>query len=577
LAKDLHQLREENRRLRQENAQLKRVNAEQQAALAALRQQLELLQEQFALLKKAFFAPRRERFLPSPDQKLLFEPQSLDGDAAGDAAEPPATEEADEEPPAAPRPRRARRERFCLPQCLPVERHEYALSDEELDERFGPGQWRVIDRRVSRQLEMTPAAAYVREEVVFVYGAKSGSDRPTVVTTPRPPKINEKGIFGARTIAYLAEAKFARHLPLYRLQEELRSASTLWFNRSALCGALTRAAQRLAPLYDLLQRSIRRSAFLRVDETTARVLRPGTGKTALAYLWVYVGDDDHPYQWFDYRLDRSRAGPAEALRDYAGGLLTDGYSAYASLVDASQGRLLDLGCWAHVRRKFDEACIVTAHRLAHEALAWIWQLYDLEDQYAAATPAERGAARQRTALPILQRLHGALRQAQGDVRPSSKLAEAIGYCLNRWDALVRYTSDGCFPIDNNAAERALRPAVIGRKNYLFFGSDEGGCAAAVWYSLIDSARRNCVRVLPYLGQVAERLPRIVPEYLRRGDDATAFDSLSPEQIEALEELLPDRWIARNPQHRCDDRQRELDEKNRRRRETRGRRRCGVNA
>ncbi|MCA9172707.1 MAG: IS66 family transposase, partial [Planctomycetales bacterium] len=222
---------------------------------------------------------------------------------------------------------------------------------------------------------------------------------------------------------------------------------------------LARSAQRLAPLYDLMLHRIRQSFVIRADETTARVLRPGSGKAATSYLWVYVGDDEHPYQWFDYRLDRSRAGPEDALRGYSGGLLTDGHSAYASLVASSHGRLLDLGCWAHARRKFDESCLVTTHPLAHDALAWIWQLYDLEDQILEATPDERLAVRRRESAPILDRLYAQLREAQGTVRPSSKLSEAIGYCLNRWDAMARYATDDRYPIDNNAAERALRPAV----------------------------------------------------------------------------------------------------------------------
>ncbi len=345
---------------------------------------------------------------------------------------------------------------------------------------------------------------------------------------------------------------------------------------------LVRASARLTPLTDLIHRRVLESFYVRVDETTGRVLRPGTGETGLVYLWIYVGDDDHPYQLFDYQLNRSRAGPEEILRGFQGGLLTDGYSVYTSLVDESGGRLVDLGCWARaptrsvgLRRKFDESCAVTAQALAHDALAWIWQLYDIEDRLADVTPEVRGQVRMRESVPILDELHRRLSEAQPTVRPSSKLYEAIGYVLNRWDAMTRFTTDGRYAIDNNTAERSIRPSVIGRKNYEFFGSDRGGEAGCIWYTLIQSARRNHVRVLPYLHDVLLEVPRIVPEYLRVGDAPTPFDSLSPGQLDDLTSLLPDRWLESHPAHRSEDRQRELEAQNQRRRQRRRLRRRSV--
>ena len=349
----------------------------------------------------------------------------------------------------------------------------------------------------------------------------------------------------------------------------------MWFSRSVLSGALFRSAARLRPLWDLIHYLILESFYIRADETTGRVLRPGTGKTGLVYLWIYVGDNDHPYQLFDYRLDRTRAGPEEILAGFQGGLLADGYSAYTSLVKDSNGQLVDLGCWAHARRKFDEACVVTSHALAHDALAWIWQLYDIEDRLGIADPVERQAVRMRESVPILNQLHVKLTEAQPTVRPSSKLYEAIGYLLNRWDAMTRFTTDGRYAMDNNAAERSIRPSVIGRKNYEFFGSDRGGEAGCIWYTLIQSAHYNQFRVLPYLNDVLVQLPKIVPEYLRVGEAQTPFESLSSQQIDDLTCLLPDRWLQSNPMHRSDDRQRELEEANERRRQRRRLRRRPV--
>lgn len=566
---------DKNEQLQREIEHLRQVNHEQQATIALLQSQLEQFQEQLALMKKALFSPRRERFIPSPDQQLLFAPQGLDGEENGDGNVP--DDAADEEDaPEPPRQRRTeRRKRFVLPQCLPVKRIEYPLPAEEQLCPCGCGERAVIRELVTRQLEYEPASAYVAEHVRYVYGCPQSRAGDLIVTSEKPANINEKGILGPSTVAWMAQAKFERHLPLYRLQEELQLAARMWFSRSVLCGALVRTALRLQPLIDLIHRLVRESFYVRADETTARVLRPGTGSTQQVYLWVYVGDDEHPYQLFDYRLDRSRAGPREMLAGFTGGLLTDGHSAYVALVNESNGRLFDLGCWAHARRKFDESRVVSAHPLAAEALAWIWQLYDIEDRVADATVEVRHQVRLRESVPILTRLYEQLIAAQPAVRPTSKLYEAIGYVLNRWDAMTRYTTDGRYAIDNNAAERTLRPSVIGKKNYEFFGSDRGAVAGCIWYTLIGSARFNQVCVLPYLQDVLLEVPRIVPEYLRVGDAPTAFDSLSPGQIDDLTSLLPDRWLDCHPEHRSEDRQRELEAATQRRRQQRRSRRRPV--
>lgn len=573
LSKRSDELRDEIKRLQRENEHLRRVDAERQATIVALQEHQEVLEEQIVLLKKALFSPRRERFIPSADQKLLFEPQPVDGEGDPQETEQDAPEE--EELPASRNKRRKRRPRFKFPQCLPVKRIEHPLRPEELACPCGCGQRTVISEQITRQLEYIPPSAYVAEHVRYTYGCPANRDGALITTSEKQASINEKGVFGPSTIAWLAQSKFERHLPLYRLQEELQSAAHMWFSRSVLSGALVRATDGLRPLWDLIHRQILESFYLRVDETTGRVLRPGTGKTGVVYLWIYVGDEDHPYQLFDYRLDRTRAGPQEMLAGYQGGLLTDGYSAYTSLVKESDGRLVDLGCWAHARRKFDESCAVTAHELAHDALAWILQLYDTEDRLAEADPAERQRVRMRESVPILDELHGQLTEALPTVRPSSKLYEATCYLLNRWDAMTRFTTDGRYAIDNNAAERSIRPSVIGRKNYEFFGSDRGGEAGCIWYTLIQSARYNHVRVLPYLNDVLRQLPRIVPEYLRVGDAETPFASLSAQQVDDVTSLLPDRWLQSHPAHRCDDRERELEIENQRRRQRRRWRRRPV--
>jgi hypothetical protein len=376
-----------------------------------------------------------------------------------------------------------------------------------------------------------------------------------VVTSEKPPQPVEKGLFGPSALAWMTDAKFVRHLPLYRQQELLYSMTRLWFDRSLLSGAMQRVADVFEPLHGLIRSSILASFAINADETRARVLRPGTGKVHEGYLWAYAGDTEHPHVWFDFRPDRSRASPEEFLADYVGGLQTDGYSAYVTVVKNSEGRLVDLGCWAHGRRGFDEACAVTSHIAAHEALAWIGQLYDLEDRARLWSAAERYRLRQEEAVPILQRLHARLTEVRPTLRPSTKLADAIGYVLNRWPAMIRYTEDGRYAIDNNVIERMLRPSAVGRKNYLFFGSDEGARSAAVIYTIVQSARRNLVETLPYLTDVLRRLP-----------------ALAADDVAGLAELLPDRWLRAHPEHRLEDRQEEFRAAGARRRQRRAVRR-----
>jgi len=571
-------LEQENANLRRQVAHLDRVCSEQQVTMGQLQSQLETMSEQITLLKKALFGRRRERYLPSPDQKLLFAPESPEED--GSEEEPPS--ESDDggmksEQVGRRRKRKRRRKRFEFPQCLPVKRIEHPLPPEELACPCGCGDRAVISEHVTRQLELVPSNAYVAEHVRYTYACATCRNGDQLVTTEKPETAIEKGIFGPTVLAYLADGKFARHLPLYRLQEQLQTSSKMWFHRSVLSGSLCRAAKRLTPLRDLIHAEILLSFYLHADETTARLLCPGRGKTLLAYLWAYAGDAEHPYVLFDFHLSRSRAGPRKILGDYQGGLLTDGHSAYESLVKESEGRLLDLGCWAHGRRGFDQACAVSSHILAHEALAWIQQLYDLEDQLAERSPEERLRVRQRESVPILTRLEERLREVGPTLRPSSKLAEAINYVLNRWPAMIRYTEDGRYAIDNNLIERLLRPAVIGRKNYLFFGSEGGGDAAAIWYTIIQSARRNLVDILPYLTDVLTRLPTIVPEYLPTGSAKSPFESLAGDQVSALRSLLPDQWLREHPEHLLADRAEELAADTARRRRRRANRRVAVKA
>lgn len=539
--------------LEQTTAGQQAVIAQQQEAIAVYQEQLAKAAEQLRFFKRAMFGQRRERYAPSPDQTLLFVPEAVEGLETEQETTRPDSH-ADSSPPRAKR--RPRRPRIEFPQFWEHRRTEYPLPDSELPCGCCGAQRTIIRTHVTKRAEMEEAKIYVVEEVRFTYGCSHCHDGSQMQTTERPPQAVEKSPFGPSILASLVTWKFLHHLPVYRQQELLLGPLKRWLSRALLCGLLSRTAQALRPLERLIHERVLASVVINADETEVKMLKPGNGKAITGYLSGYAGDADHRYVFYDFRPSRSRDGPKEMLADYQGYLQTDGYIVYTSLVREAAGRLVDVACWAHGRRGFEEAIPATSHPLVHEAMIWTQQLYDIEDRAKAMSAEDRRALRQAEALPILAKMKARLDEVRPTLRPTAKLAEAIDYVLNRWAAFVRYTEDGRIPIDNNVIERLLRPVAIGRKNYLFVGSENGGKTAATLYTLVQSARRNCVDVWPYLTDVLRRIAAIAP-----GDTA------------ALESLLPDRWLAEHPEHRLEQREEESREAQARRRRKRVARRA----
>jgi transposase len=543
--------------------ELQELVSQQQATIETYHTQLERAADQITLLKKALFSPRRERFAPDPNQQSLFTPQPLEGAADEPSTEGASNESADEEPPPArDRSLKRRKKRIVFPQFLPRQRIEYALPEEERPCGNCSQERVVISQRVTEQLEIELPKAYVVQHVRYTYACPSCREGDQVVTTQKPPQAVEKSPFGASLLAWLVVAKFARHLPVYRHQEILLGPLKLWLSRTLLCGLLRATAETLRPLEARLREYVLASALLQADETPVRFLGKLLGRAALGYIWAYAGDDEHPYVFYDFQPSRSRDGPEKILASYKGYLQTDGYAVYTGLVRDSQGRMRDVACFAHARRGLDEARYTTSHPLLHEALGWIQQLYDIEDRTRDLAPEQRLAVRLRESAPILERMRRRFLDVRPELRPTSKLAEAIDYMMNRWEALKRFLEDGRIPLDTNLIERLLRPVAVGRKNFLFFGSQNGGRTAATLYSIVQSARRNNVDVLPYLTDVLRRLPAI-----------TSTGAL-PDPA-TLDALLPDRWAADHPEHVLAERVEESREALARRRQRRVARRLAA--
>jgi len=289
---------------------------------------------------------------------------------------------------------------------------------------------------------------------------------------------------------------------------------------------MAQCAQRLRPLVELMRQRILQSLVINADETPVQVLDRTRDATRTGYFWTYISPGDRGYTAYDYRDSRGRDGPAEFLKDFRGYLQTDAYISYESVVLESAGRIIPVGCWAHARREFFDARL-NQPREVHYVLGLIAQLYDIEDEVRLASPDQRLATRQKRSMPILDRLETFLREQQAAALPKSQFGKAIGYALNHWPELRRFTENGVLEIDNNISERTLRLCAIGRKNWMFLGSDRGGETAAICFSILANAKRY--RIEPFA-------------YVR-----ALLIALSSDEVN-LESLLPDVWIAAHPEH-----------------------------
>jgi transposase len=316
-------------------------------------------------------------------------------------------------------------------------------------------------------------------------------------------------------LAHIVVSKYDDHLPLYR-QAEIFARDGVSLETSTLSGWVGAIAAALKPLVDALAGDILASDTLHVDDTPVPVLAPGTGKTKTGRLWTYVRDERPfagsrpPAALFFYSPDRKGEHPQAHLKDFRGVIHADGYAGFNELFVG--GRIVEAGCWAHVRRKFFDVHVATGSPVAKEALDRIGQLYAVEKTINGSPPERRQLRRQLQSQPIAEELAAWADSTVRQLSRKSELSAAFRYMRARWTALVRCLDDGRLALDNNPAERALRCVAIGRKNYLFAGSDAGGRRAAAIYSLIESAKLNGLNPQHYL---ADLLVRIADHPARR--------------------------------------------------------------
>lgn len=482
------------------------------------RGKLETAQQQIVELLRALRGKQRERI--DPDQLLLFEIGEL---------ETLLNEQAEEAKPTSPRNRKRKRGRRLIPDDAPREERVYELPEAE---RLCPHDGQVmplIRYEISNQLDYVPPQVKVIVHKRAVYACPAKHDGVTeaakLVTAPKPPQPIEKGLAGPGLLAQMVVGKFGDHLPGYRL-EDILSRHGVEIRRSTIYDWLASMAELVTPLVERMKQRVLQSKAIHTDDTQVKLIDKTIRGTRLARFWAYIGDANHPYTVYDFTETRQRAGPQQFLAGFEGYLQADAYGGYDGIYVESGGSIKEVACWAHCRRYWWKSREHDAAR-AHHVLAVIGRLYEIERaaQKRDADAATLQTLRAEHAAPLLAELKEWL-DAETFL-PKSQIGKAATYTRNQWEALNRYIEDGNLSIDNNEAERAMKTVAIGRKAWLFVGSPLAGTRAAKLMTLVASCKANRVEPWAYLQDIFTQLPL--------GTDP--------------EELLPDRWLKRNPNHR----------------------------
>lgn len=385
-----------------------------------------------------------------------------------------------------------------LPRHLKRERIVRDLPDAEKHCSACEQDLHLIGEETSERYEYIPASVLVVEEACLKYACKC-----TVRTAGKPPQPIEKSTAGASLLSQVIVAKLADHVPLHR-QEKIFERHGVEISRQTMCGWMAQCAELLQPLYGALKQVLFQSKVIGTDDTSVKVLDIKLPFARTGRIWPYSGDADHPVVVYDYTATRERAGPEKFLKGYCGYLQADAYGGYdAFFKDPARG-LIEVGCWAHARRYFHKALESDQARMG-PALLLIAQLYRVEERARPLLPEDRLELRRLESRPILAKLHDYLQEIQAEILPKSPAGRAVRYTLKNWTALTRYCEDGNLEIDNNRTERAIRGVAVGRNNWMFFGSDQGGKTAAVLRSFVASCQRVGIDPFAWFKDVLSRI------------------------------------------------------------------------
>jgi transposase len=474
---------------------------------------VEELRQQIALLQRRLYGPRSEKY--HPDQ--LF----LDEFLKEGESDLPAVEQPTVAVQATVRRRARPHGRLKIPDHIERIDEVLDLPDEQkIDPQTGKALVR-LGEETSEKLAWKPGQWFVRRFIrpVYVHPDRQ-SENAGVYVQPMPDSPIEKCKADTSVLAMVAVKKYVDHLPLYR-QRDIFRREGIEVASSTLNAWAIEPILACEPLYEAFKNDVLGREVIFTDDSPVDMLQEGLGRTKQARMWVYVGGCGPAHRFFDFTEDRRKERPAEILCEYAGFMHADAYSGYDHLF-ANSERIIEVGCWAHCRRKWDEA-LNSAGKPCTDVLLRIRSLYRVEAAIRGEPPQRRLEVRQAESVPLLDKLYERLADiaAERVVLPSSLLAKAMGYAIHQRDALYRYTTDGRLEIDNNTAENAIRPHAVGRKNYLFVGSPRGGKACAMAMTFLQSAK--AVGANPY-------------EYLH-----DIYNRIMAHPVNRLHELLPAAW------------------------------------
>ena len=491
------------------------VIAERDRAIKFKDAKIERITFELARLKAWKFAARTEAM--NAEQRQLFE-ETVAADEASLQAQLDALQDLPQVLAPAVEPRRQPKRQALPEHLVRVEHHHEPKST--LCPTADCGQPMVrVGEDISERLDIIPAQFFVHRHIRGKWACKCCQ---ILVQEPVEPQIIDSGIPTSGLVAHTLVSRFVDHLPYYR-QEAINARSGVHTPRSTLAAWSGRGGAALQPLFDVHREFVLGSQVLHADETPVEMLDPGAGKTKKAYVWAYArgGFDATPGVAYDFCVGRGAKYPTAFLRGWTGTLVRDEFSGYGAVLKL-EGRKA-AGCLAHARRKFDELIKVNQSPVAFQAVQRIALIYRVEREAKEMTSDERHAVRQTRSKPLWEELHVWLRLERARVPEGSAVARAIDYSLNAWDALTAHLQDGQVPVDNNHIENLMRPWAMGRKAWLFAGSELAGQRAAVVMSLVQSAKLNGHDPWAYLKDVLERLP-------------THLNS-------RIEELLPHCWQA----------------------------------
>ena len=490
--------------LLREREEMQQQQASQQATIETQNGTIEKMRAYILQLEEYIRNGRRKQFGPS-SEKLVDSHPNLFNEAEAEASSAETAEEAPVTEPSEPRAReRKPRKAFRIPPELPrVEVIHDLPEDEKVCPKDGTAL-KHIDDEISEQLDIIPAQVQVLRHVRRTYACPCCEQHMATAAKPKQPI--EKGLASPRLLATVATQKYVDGLPLYR-QGEVFKRMGIELDRSTQANWMMKAGELIQPLINLIHERMLEEPVLHMDETRLQVLKED-GRTAQAqsYMWV-MRSTGHPAVLYRYAPTRGGAIPKQLLEDFSGALMVDGYEGYNAGCETNS--ITRLGCWAHARRGFVEVQKTYGTGKtgkADEVLAHIQALYRIEQDAKDKPSDECLAMRQARAAPVLQRLRQWIDQHKERIAPKSLLGKAVHYLNAQWPRLVRYIEDGNYPIDNNPAENAIRPFVVGRKNWLFSTSPRGADASANLYSLIETAKANGVEPQVYLTRVFTQLP-----------------------------------------------------------------------